>query len=198
MIAVSGKEGDGDGLFTGKAQPNWETVAARWNKHAEGHEIFYKVPEHLKSHWKNWEDWTNEKNAIKINQAMYDEVARLLKPPAGSVPSVPVANAQPLSRQIASGRRPNPAPAAEPIERWQILHLLGRHSSQQFAVQYTYLVPQPTISKPQGKGKKRTHDEVQQGEKEVQTRQTRRCPRPNCRKTNCKGKYNSRPCEPED
>ncbi|KAF8633831.1 hypothetical protein AX17_004351 [Amanita inopinata Kibby_2008] len=198
MIAVSGKEGDGDGLFTGKAQPNWETVAARWNEHAEGHEIFYKVPEHLKSHWKNWEDWTNEKNAIKINQAMYDEVARLLKPPAGSVPSVPVANAQPLSRQIASGRRPNPAPAAEPIERWQILHLLGRHSSQQFAVQYTYLVPQPTISKPQGKGKKRTHDEVQQGEKEVQTRQTRRCPRPNCRKTNCKGKYNSRPCEPED
>lgn len=219
MIAVSGKEGEGQGLFNGKSQPNWETVAAQWNEHGDGREIFYKVsfylqikievwqcspwsqklPEHLKAHWKNWEGWTNEKNAIKINQATYDEVARLLKPPPGSVPSALIAKAQPISKQVTTGRNVGPAPAA-PVERWQISHLLGCHSSKQFAVQYAYLMPQ-TVSGGQEKGKKRTYDQVQQGQKElvpVQTRQTRRCPRPGCRKTNCKGKYNSRPCEPED
>ena len=111
-----------------------------------------KLPKHLKAHWKNWKDWTNEKNAIKINQAMYDEVAQLLKPPAGSVPSALIAKVQPISKQVTAGHNVSPAPAA-PIERWQILHLLGCHSSKQFAVQYAYLRPQ-IISGGQEKGKR--------------------------------------------
>lgn len=44
MIAVLEKDGNGEGgLFTGKAQPNWGTVTARWNEHGNGRELFYKV-----------------------------------------------------------------------------------------------------------------------------------------------------------
>jgi hypothetical protein len=32
-----------DGLFSGKKQPNWESVSMRWSQHADGREIFYKV-----------------------------------------------------------------------------------------------------------------------------------------------------------
>lgn len=148
------------------------------------------------------EESNAEKNAIKINKAMYDEVANLLQPLPGAVPLALVANPQPVIQQIHSGQLAEDATRmnAEDIDGWHLSLLLGKHSSQQFAVQYTYL--QPRVSNEnQPKGKKRAHEDAAtsssaQKPSNPVKRRIRKCP--NCKKTNCKGRFNSRPCERDD
>ncbi|KAG1871812.1 hypothetical protein DFJ58DRAFT_722558 [Suillus subalutaceus] len=48
-------------------QPNWTALAVVWAGHADGHNIFYKLPEHLKTYYKTWTDFCNEQNTISLN-----------------------------------------------------------------------------------------------------------------------------------
>ncbi|KAM6501786.1 hypothetical protein JOM56_001763 [Amanita muscaria] len=162
-----------NGLFSGRKQPNWENVAGRWSQHADGREIFYKLPEHLKAYWKKREESNAEKNAIKINKASYDEVARLLQPPPSAIPHALIANAQPISQQVRSGHAvESAAPDADgEVERWNLSLLLGRHSIQQFAIQYSYLAPEASSSQP--RGNKRTHEEAAPAPKKLIAVKTR-------------------------
>lgn len=69
---------------------------------------------------------------------MYNKVAKLLQPPPSAVPLALVANPQLVIQQIHSGQLTEDTINAENIDGWHLLLLLGKHSSQQFAVQYTY------------------------------------------------------------
>lgn len=105
-----------EGLFKNSKPPSWETVAGRWSEHVDGREIFYKVsiipvlraisltffklPEHLKAYWKRWEERNAEETAVKINQATYDEVAKLLQVPTSAIPKIPTAEARSVTQQV--------------------------------------------------------------------------------------------------
>ncbi|KAG2057228.1 hypothetical protein BDR06DRAFT_969438 [Suillus hirtellus] len=55
-------------------QPNWTALTVVCAGHANGHNIFYKLPEHLKTYYKTWTDFCNEQNTILLNT----EIGKLL------------------------------------------------------------------------------------------------------------------------
>ncbi|KAG6877083.1 hypothetical protein C0992_010900, partial [Termitomyces sp. T32_za158] len=132
-------------------EPNWVRVAGDWNGHANGLTIFYKLPEHLKAYWKKWQENTNEKNSISINQAAFNTIVRALSLPLSNIPHVAASQPQSVSQQIQVTTSEAPATLVEP---WQISNALGHHSVQQSAIQY-YYGERPPPPSPLDKGKKR-------------------------------------------
>ncbi|KAG2059870.1 hypothetical protein BDR06DRAFT_967438 [Suillus hirtellus] len=53
-------------------QPNWTALTVVWAGHADGYNIFYKLPEHLKTYYKTWTDFCNEQNTILLNAESQD------------------------------------------------------------------------------------------------------------------------------
>ncbi|KAG2055820.1 hypothetical protein BDR06DRAFT_970603 [Suillus hirtellus] len=74
------------GQFSGKKQPNWITLA-----------IFYKLPEHLKSYFKTWNEHQNEHNSVEQNKSAYNELQKLLTIPVG-MPEITLAQCVILGR----------------------------------------------------------------------------------------------------
>jgi len=204
------------GLFSGLREPDWGAVAARWAAHADGKTIFYKVrqlmnlrgelltwlklPEHLKSYWKKWQENVNEKNSIKINERTYNELIKLLNIHTSQNPflSVPAAQPVPLRKQITSGKLPETQQNDYSLEPWHVMQVLDHHTAAQSAVQFSFGESGATIQRALAarylKGKKRAlpEDIVDQPRNVVQKREPRTCPR--CKKSTCNGRFNSRPC----
>jgi hypothetical protein len=53
-------------LFSGR-EPDWIEFAKVWSNHANGRDIFYKTPEHLKSHSNKWDDSRTFANTVSRN-----------------------------------------------------------------------------------------------------------------------------------
>ena len=206
------------GLFSGPREPDWVAVATRWAGHADGNIIFYKLvhcrhfvndcnakltasqlPEHLKSYWKTWQENVNEKNSIKVNEVTYKELINLLNIHTAQNPflSVPAAQPTPLCMQIASGSRPTTAEQSQrTLEPWHVRILLDHHTAAQSIVQYSFgesgAAAQQSIADRKGKKCALPEDIVDQPHQKLQRRSTRTCPR--CKRDNCDGRFNSRPC----
>ncbi|KAM5545887.1 hypothetical protein V8D89_000013 [Ganoderma adspersum] len=52
--------------FKTRAQPDWHMLAVEWSGQANGRDIFYKLPEHLKSYFKIWTDISSEKSSVTL------------------------------------------------------------------------------------------------------------------------------------
>ncbi|TCD61520.1 hypothetical protein EIP91_008291 [Steccherinum ochraceum] len=179
--------------------PNWQALATRWSGHCDGRTIFYKLPEHLRAHWKSWMDIVNEKSSVSISQAAYDEMRTALVPSMTNFNSIPAAHGVPLPKQVL------PATASvergEPVTSWQIRGLLDKQSLAQTAVTLDFFEHPNSHRVPlqPSRAKKRSHAEGPGNEAGPSSkeggRKERACPK--CQEIECEGRYNSRPCAPD-
>ncbi|KAG6894804.1 hypothetical protein C0992_004572, partial [Termitomyces sp. T32_za158] len=180
-----------DGPFSGRSEPNWICLAEEWNGHANGSTIFYKLPEHLKTYWKKWQENVNEKNSISINEVAFNTIIKALSLPSVDIPHVTAAKPQPVRQQIDL-KTEEPITYVEP---WQVSNALGRHSVQQSAIQYYYGERPPPPSR-LDKGKKRATtedlDDSASSNVKIFKRKPRSCPK--CHRVGCDGAFRSRPC----
>lgn len=162
----------------------------------------HQLAEHLKNHWKTWNDHANEKNSISINQAAYDEIQHILAPTARSAEkpkhALPAINPIAVSQQVRSGT--SQSRAVEVVHPWQLSHLILSHSTLQSAVQYTYGAGgQPATgaasnvnyyAPPGSDGRAVTASTPSR--KVIKLKKPRSCPR--CHRVGCDGAFKSRPC----
>ncbi|KAG1773608.1 hypothetical protein EV702DRAFT_1200931 [Suillus placidus] len=127
------------GQFSGKKQPNWITLAQEWQRHTNGTSIFYKLPEHLKSYFKIWNEHQNEHNSVEQNKSAYDELQKLLAVPVG-MPEITLAQRETVADQILGSAQ---LAASDELSDWQIGVILGRSSLQQTLLQLQYDSPAP-------------------------------------------------------
>ncbi|KAL6307399.1 hypothetical protein BKA93DRAFT_747778 [Sparassis latifolia] len=132
-------------LFKMPGQPNWDVAAAVWSNHADGRKIFYKLPEHIKSYYKTWNEHCNENNSVALNIAACARIRALVHPQPGSAPSIPAAT--PLTLEDALKASPTVNYKDYELNPWIIDKILAEHQTYQSAVQYWYAFSQaPTDS----------------------------------------------------
>jgi hypothetical protein len=157
------------------------------------------LPEQLKTYWKTWEENTNEKSSIKINQDTYEQVAGLLRINITTEPhnALPVANPVSLRQQITAGER-SADPEAE-VDGWRIMQLLDKHSLRQSAMHFDYVHTATSSAQALVLGtvvprKRPAPEEVDHQPPKIHKRKPRTCPREGCNRADCDGRFNSRPC----
>ncbi|KAF9551884.1 hypothetical protein CPC08DRAFT_728947, partial [Agrocybe pediades] len=88
------------------------------------------------NYWKKWEENVNEKATVRVNEAAYREITKLLLPAVSSTPAPPVSHPEPIGLQVTAGKHnDDPRQAAD---NWDIRNFLLNHSAYQFSVQYPY------------------------------------------------------------
>ncbi|KAG6896938.1 hypothetical protein C0992_005144 [Termitomyces sp. T32_za158] len=182
---------EANGLFSGRSEPNWYQVAEQWNNHANGLTVFYKLPEQLKAYWRKWQENTNEKNSVSINQAAFNNIMRALSLSSVAIMPVITAQSQSVRQQVNLAVE---SPSA-PVENWQISNALGRHSLQQSTIQFHYGEQPPAASRVDKDKKRALPEPVDEDDHRpvvVSKRKPRTCPR--CHRVDCQGAYRSRPC----
>ncbi|KAG6836301.1 hypothetical protein H0H93_009317 [Arthromyces matolae] len=166
-----------NGLFSGVNEPKWFQVAERFNSHANGLTIFYKLPEQLKAFWKKWQENSNEKSSISINQAAFDNIVHTLSLSSSSLMPVATGHPQAVRDQInMSAALPS---GQTPVEDWHISNALGRHALQQSTIHFHYGEHAPNPTHHVDKGKKRALDSTRDIDDhepvKVSTRKIRTC-----------------------
>jgi hypothetical protein len=139
-----------------------------------------------------------KKNSISINQRTYDEIEKVLSPLARSapVPSVRAMKPSPISCQVT--RHPDNATGDSELSAWTISRLLGQHQLRQTRTLFVYdNVANGSVPGSQAaavsKGKKRAAPEdVDKPLVVAKIRKARSYPR--CKKTDCEGRFKSKPC----
>lgn len=140
-----------------------------------------------------WQDVLNEKASVQINRSSYEEIRTLLQLPANFTCSVTAAAPNPTTQQVVAGS----VLEEEEVSGWQIANLLGTHTIQQSAVQYSYGTDPTTLSTSVSKGKKRAPPQTDDSAAAVHIRKraARTCKK--CKSANCAGAFNGRPCAPK-
>jgi hypothetical protein len=196
---------DKHGQFSQRTQPNWISLAQEWQRHANGKEIFYKVrhdttsrrtsfhchqqlPEHLKVYYKTWNEYQNEHNSIEQCKSAYNQLRKLLAVPI-QIPQIAIGQRETVRDQIEGSRQP---PDNDEPNPWQVGVLLGRSSSQQTLLELHY--GPSALLEPRG-AKRPSQDSSgpAQPSTVVKKRKGRTCV--TCRKGDCPGAYNRRPCK---
>ncbi|KAG2103735.1 uncharacterized protein F5147DRAFT_775862 [Suillus discolor] len=121
-------------MFAGPQQPDFVALASLMNGHADGTHIFYKLPEHIKTHYKTWLDYSNKKSSVTLSADATRRIRTLLEFQVGSPQSVPTALPQQLADTINAPT--NPSQTSE--NPWQLEKLLADHRLAQSALQYSY------------------------------------------------------------
>ena len=70
---------------------------------------YCKLPQHLRSYYKVWNDICNKKNTIASNEAG-ERIKALLQPQSSKVPNICAPHTQPLEDSISAPRLPAPQP----------------------------------------------------------------------------------------
>ncbi|KAF8125951.1 hypothetical protein EV363DRAFT_1349187 [Boletus edulis] len=100
--------------FSSSSGPNFTLLASDMNLHADGHTIFYKLPEHLKSYYKTWLDYLNEKTSTNLSVSATKHIRTLLQASQTGMPhTIPTAQPRPPENTVAlpsitSNHNPNP------------------------------------------------------------------------------------------
>ncbi|KAG1721543.1 uncharacterized protein EDB91DRAFT_1256463 [Suillus paluster] len=116
-------------------QPNWTALAVVWAGHADGRNIFYKLPEHLKTYYKTWIDFCNEQNTISLNA----EVSRRIRALVHSAPTnVTIKAPTALPTTLHDSLAVSLCVDIDEVNSWQIGKLLADCALQRSAVHYLY------------------------------------------------------------
>ncbi|KAG2113631.1 hypothetical protein BD769DRAFT_1673635 [Suillus cothurnatus] len=159
------------GQFSGKKQPNWITLAQEWQHHTNRTSIFYKLPEHLKSYFKIWNEHQNEHNSLLAVSV--------------GMPEITLAQHKTVTDQILSSAQPA---ASDELSDWQIGVILSCSSSQQTLLQLQYNSPTPA-------GPHRQKRPAEESMAPVHVKQHAQHTCKWCCKADCLGKFRSWPCK---
>ncbi|KAF8836745.1 hypothetical protein BDN67DRAFT_1005294 [Paxillus ammoniavirescens] len=103
-------------LFVGIQQPDFIAIALVFNSHTNGINIFYKLPEHIKAHYKTWLDHVNEKTSTTLSIDLTKRVRDLLTVQIGTPPTIPTAHPQTLADTVTMPMRAPNQVADNPSE----------------------------------------------------------------------------------
>jgi hypothetical protein len=180
------------------------------------HIAFYpsniKLPEHLKSYFKKWSDYTNERNTTALNKEASDRITALLKarlpgPPAIilTLPPKPLGELlanSPATRPVADSPPCKAAKSASAPDHWQMQKLLADHRLLQSATQFDYADHSRAESQRAGPSSSHCAAAQKMTEKSNKrkavddgrgkTRKERSCRR--CQSTKCQGRWNIENC----
>ena len=173
-----------NGLFSGKTQPNWVTVAVEWSRHCDGIHIFYKLPEQLKNYFKTWSTNRNEANSLELNKDAFQRIHGLLPHP-DHLPQIPTRQQETLDQEINTSHCIPQEPEATP---WHVGILLSKQSAQQSAIQFYYGDRAPPVAS----GSRKRKQTEESNERPVKKRKPRTCQ--SCHKPDCPGAFMGRPC----
>lgn len=120
---------------------------------------YCKLPQHLRSYYKVWNDICNEKNTIASNEAG-ERIKALLQPQSSKVPNICAPHAQPLEDSISAPRLPAPQPE---LNTWHLSKILHEHSTHRTSLlmKYTDTTGSTDTSSMQNKRPAWNHSEVQ-------------------------------------
>jgi hypothetical protein len=161
-----------------------------------------QLPEHVKSYYKSWQDYHNEKVSVTLSNNAVSRIRQLLENSTGNLPMISALIPQPLAETIKS---PSPHDHDDAVTltnlnsgAWQIEKLLDTHRRHRLAcssVGYRYIQTNPasTPSQPSSsaRSQKRKAEHPPEGDMAV-TRKARRCMA--CESTQCPGRWKVDKC----
>ncbi|KAG1847003.1 hypothetical protein DFJ58DRAFT_843319 [Suillus subalutaceus] len=180
-------------------QPNWSALAVVCAGHADGRNIFYKLPEHLKTYYKTWTDFCNEQNTISLNAEASRRIRALIRSASTNVTiKAPTALPTTLRDSLAASTCVD----INEVNPRQIGKLLADHALQRSAVHYLYgdtmhVHPSVAGSLRERKRKADNHPTTT-GSSEGVNRPGKRTNKPrkcrNCQSTQCAGRWAVKKC----
>jgi hypothetical protein len=219
-------------LFTSiNGQPDFTGLCKRMNEHADGKSFFYKVrlftlfilsslllsqplthqlsfvqlPEHVKSYYKTWQDYHNEKVSVTLSNNAVSRIRQLLENSTGNLPMISALIPQPLAETIKS---PSPHDHDHAVTltnfnshgsgEWQVEKLLDTHRLACSSVGYRYIQTNPSLTPSQpsssARPQKRKAEHPPDGDHVgmAVTRKARRCMA--CESTQCPGRWKVEKC----
>ena len=210
-------------LFTSlNGQPDFTGLCKQMNEHADGKSFFYKVrysnlfnhhgyrnklsilqlPEHVKTYYKTWQDYQNEKVSVTLSNNAVSRLRHLLENNAGNLPMTSALIPQPLADTIKSPSQPH-AVTLTNNGKWQIENLLSTHRLQVAcsSIGYRYIQSNSSSTPSQTSStvgsRKRKADHPPEGDPihvpvGTAARKARRCMA--CESTQCPGRWKVDKC----
>jgi len=105
-------------LFANTQQPDFVAIASMFNSHANSIDIFYKLPEHVKAHYKTWLDHVNEKASVSLSIDLTRRVRDLLAA-QGTPVTILTARPRPLADTVSTPTR-EPNQLADEPPAWEL------------------------------------------------------------------------------
>jgi hypothetical protein len=160
-----------------------------------------QLPEHVKSYYKSWQDYHNEKVSVTLSNNAVSRIRQLLENSTGNLPMISALIPQPLAETIKS---PSPHDHDDAVNlnsgAWQVEKLLDtrRHRLASSSVGYRYIQANPTSTPSQPsssatRSQKRKAEHPPEGDHVgTVTRKARRCTA--CESTQCPGRWKVEKC----
>ena len=163
-----------------------------------------QLPEHVKSYYKSWQDYHNEKVSVTLSNNAVSRIRQLLENSTGNLPMISALIPQPLAETIKS-----PSPHHGPHDHddmvnlnsgaWQVEKLLDTHrlvASSSVGYHYIQTNPAFTPSQPSSsttRSQKRKAEHPPEGDHVgTVTQKARRCTA--CDSTQCPGRWKVEKC----
>jgi hypothetical protein len=159
-----------------------------------------QLPEHVKSYYKTWQDYHNEKVSVTLSNDAVSRIRKLLENNSGNQPMISALIPQPLTETI----KPSPYNGCDQTvmltssKRWQVENLLDTHRLACSSVGYHYIQTNPssTPSQPSSKAqsRKRKAEHPPDGDHvgTAPSQRARRCMA--CESTQCPGHWKVEKC----
>ena len=110
---------------------------------------FVQLPEHVRSYYKTWQDYHNEKVSITLSNNAVTRIQQLLENSARNLPMISTLIPQPLAETIKSPSQQNSNSDLVTMtnlnsRRWQVENLLDTHCLACSSVSYCYIQSNPS------------------------------------------------------
>ena len=106
-----------------------------------------QLPEHVKTYYKSWQDYQNEKVSVTLSNNAVSRIRHLLENSTGNLPVISALIPQPLADTVKSPSQHNEhAVTLTNNGKWQIENLLDTHRLASSSVGYRYI--QSNLSTP--------------------------------------------------
>jgi hypothetical protein len=166
---------------------------------------FVQLPEHVRSYYKTWQDYHNEKVSVTLSNHAVSRIRQLLEKSTGNLPMLSALIPQPLAETIKSPSLNNDhAVTLNNNGRWQIENLLDTHrlaASSSFGYRYIQSNLSSSPSQPSSlatsRSRKRKAEHAPDGDPThvgtlATTRKARKCMA--CENTQCPGRWKVDKC----
>ena len=148
--------------------------------------IAIQLPEHIKTHYKTWLDYVNEKASVTLSIDLTKRVRNLLSVQIGAPDNIPTARPQVLADTILTPTRVPNLPVGEVTEGWQLdLQVQGSTGDGLRQLQYQF-----TDHRLHAPITKRAAESTEDERNSKKTKRT--CTY--CRSTECKGRGGQKFC----
>ena len=162
-----------------------------------------QLPEHVKTYYKTWQDYQNEKVSVTLSNNAVSRIRHLLENSTGNLPMISALIPQPLADTIKSPSQHSDSEHAVMLTnsgKWQIENLLDTHRLACSSVGYRYIQSNPSSNPSQSSStagsRKCKADHLPKGDPtrtHVGTaRKARRCTA--CENTQCPGRWKVEKC----